>query len=324
MSDLPKLVVINEDGPREGFQIETNAISTDAKVELITALAATGLKEIQTVSFVSPKKVPQWADADNVVARLPQIEGVHFTALYLNEKGLQRALASGKIHIEGGISLCASPAFLARNQDATPEKQRQQRRDMVRLLQAKEIPVTNGSVSAAFGCNFQGDIELVDLMQTVDDVFGIAGEFGVKLETLGFSDTMAWATPQKIKRAVGAVRDRYPHVAISLHLHDTRGLALANAYAGLEMGVASFDGSIGGLGGCPFAAHKGAAGNLCTEDFAFMCAEMGIDTGLDLEALIEVSHLAERIVGHTLPGSVRQGGSLDALRRRQQQSAAAA
>ena len=315
MTDMPTFVTINEDGPREGFQIEKAVISTASKIELISALAETGLKEIQTVSFVSPKKVPQWIDAEEVVAGLPVVEGVKFTGLYLNEQGLRRALATKKLHIEGGISLCASAAFLARNQNATPEKQREHRRDMVRLLQSENIPVTNGSVSAAFGCNFQGEIDLPTLMQTIADVFSIAAEFDLKLGTLNLSDTMAWGNPVSIKRSLSAIRDRYPDITVSLHLHDTRGLALANAYAGLEMGVTIFDGSIGGLGGCPFASHKGASGNLCTEDFAFMCVEMGIETGLDLDRLIEVSELAERIVGHTLPGSVRQGGLLTTMRR---------
>jgi hydroxymethylglutaryl-CoA lyase len=125
---------------------------------------------------------------------------------------------------------------------------------------------------------------------------------------------MAWATPLAIKRVVGAIREKYPDLAIVLHLHDTRGLGIANAYAGLEMGVDRFDSSIAGLGGCPFAGHSGAAGNVCTEDLVLMCEEMGIETGTDLEALIECARLAEDVVGHPLPGSVMRGGSLARLR----------
>jgi hydroxymethylglutaryl-CoA lyase len=125
---------------------------------------------------------------------------------------------------------------------------------------------------------------------------------------------MAWATPERIKRTVGAVRARWPELRINLHLHDTRGLGVANAYAGLEMGVDSFDASVAGLGGCPFAGHKGAAGNVSTEDLVFLCDEMGIRTGIDLERLIEAARLAEDIVGHPLPGSVMRGGSLKRLR----------
>ena len=127
---------------------------------------------------------------------------------------------------------------------------------------------------------------------------------------------MAWATPGSIKRVVGAVRNRYPDLEISLHLHDTRGMGVANAYAGMEMGVTIFDAAVAGLGGCPFAAHAAAAGNVCTEDLVFMCQEMGIETGVDLEKLIESALLAEEIVGHPLPGSVMKGGSLAKLRRK--------
>ena len=127
---------------------------------------------------------------------------------------------------------------------------------------------------------------------------------------------MAWATPQSLKRVLGAVRERYPDVEFALHLHDTRGMGIANAYAGLEMGVTRYDASVAGLGGCPFAGHHGAAGNVCTEDIVFMCQEMGIETGVDLDALIDCARLAEDIVGHPLPGSVMRGGSLARLRAR--------
>src|SRR5690606_6540964 len=133
------------------------------------------------------------------------------------------------------------------------------------------------------------------------------------IKTISLADTMGWATPQSVRRLVGAVREKYPDFELSLHLHDTRGMGIANAYAGLEMGVSRFDAAVASLGGCPFAAHKGAAGNVCTEDLVFMCEEMGISTGVDLEALIESARLAEDIVGHELPGAVMKGGSLKAL-----------
>jgi hydroxymethylglutaryl-CoA lyase len=169
---------------------------------------------------------------------------------------------------------------------------------------------------AAFGCNFEGEVpvkRVVDLMQQILD---IAAEHDVKLQRVGLADTMAWATPLSIKRVVGAVQDEFPDVEISLHLHDTRGMGIANAYAGLEMGVRYYDSSVAGLGGCPFAGHSGAAGNVCTEDFVFMCDEIGIETGVDLETLIECARLAEDIVGHRLPGSVMRGGSLRSLREK--------
>lgn len=315
--NYPRTVRINEDGPREGFQIESTAIPTSAKIELINALSETGLREIQIASFVSPQRVPSMADAEAVVAGVEMNPGVRYTGLYMNERGLERALATGRLSIGGGgFGVCASPAFLARNENATPEQRKQRKREMFEMTARHGLkPANSGSISAAFGCNFQGEVTIPMLLDAAAEVHQFASEYGCTIETLGLSDTMAWATPDKIHRAVGALRDRYPEMDITLHLHDTRGMAIANAYAGLQMGVSEFDTSIGGLGGCPFAAHKGAAGNLCTEDFAYMCEEMGIETGLDLDRLIDAANLAERIVGHPLPGAVRLGGSLAHLRR---------
>jgi hydroxymethylglutaryl-CoA lyase len=169
-------------------------------------------------------------------------------------------------------------------------------------------------VQAAFGCNFKGEVPVEDVLTIVHRIMSIAAEHEIQLKNLVLADTMAWATPRRIRSDVGAVRERYPDIEITLHLHDTRGMGIANAYAGLEMGVRSFDSSVAGLGGCPFAAHKGAAGNVCTEDLVFMCEEMGIDTGVDLDRLIDAANLAEKIVGHPLPGAVKQGGSLQRLR----------
>ena len=155
----------------------------------------------------------------------------------------------------------------------------------------------------------------------IQQMLDIGTEHSLNLKMVSLADTMAWATPLSIKRVVGAVRERFPDLLISLHLHDTRGMGIANAYAGLEMGVAIFDAAVAGLGGCPFAAHKGAAGNVCTEDLVFMCEEMGIDTGVDLDRLIESALLAEDIVGHPLPGCVMRGGTLNRLRERAREAA---
>jgi len=182
------------------------------------------------------------------------------------------------------------------------------------MYKAHGVNVRRGAVMAAFGCNFAGDIPVETVLATIAQAKDIAGAHGFRLEEIMLADTMAWATPLSIKRTLGAIRDKYPDMRLNLHLHDTRGLGLANAAAGLEMGVDMFDACVGGLGGCPFAGHKGAAGNVCTEDLAFMCEEMGIDTGLDLDKLIACAKLAEDIVGRPLPGSVMRGGGLKRLR----------
>jgi hydroxymethylglutaryl-CoA lyase len=316
MPNLPKRVSIKEEGPREGFQIEKNLIPTARKIEFINALSQTGLKTIQIVSFVSPKLVPNMADAEEVVAGMTQVPGVTYTGLYLNDKGMERALATKRLTVKGSIYLCASESFLKRNQNRTFAQHSAAQHESIALYKRHGIPIDTGGISAAFGCNFEGDVPVERVLAQAAEIFDMAAQHDIKLKNFALMDTMAWGTPDRIKRALGALQDRYPDLNYNLHLHDTRGMAIANAYAGLEMGVADFDACVAGLGGCPFAGHKGAAGNVCTEDLAFMCAEMGIDTGLDIEKLIACADLAEEIVGHPLPGSLKIGGSLARLRER--------
>lgn len=316
MSDLPKSVQINEEGPREGFQIEPGPIATDRKIALIDALGGTGLKHIQVASFVNPKRVPGWADADAVVEGFRPEPGVDYTALWLNEKGIERALVHrGKLHLAGSISLVASEPFIMKNQQRSFAENDRMQRNQIAIFKRNGIAVDKISVMAAFGCNYAGAITPQQVLDIVQTGFAIAEDEALSITELSLADTMAWATPAGIKRLVGAVRERWPDLQVNLHLHDTRGLGLANAYAGLEMGVDSFDSAVAGLGGCPFAGHKGAAGNVCTEDLVFMCEEMGIATGVDLDALIEAARLAEDVVGHPLPGSVMRGGTLERMRR---------
>lgn len=316
MSDLPKRVFIKEEGPREGFQIETKPIPARDKIRLVDALSQTGLDYIQVTSFVNPAKVPGMADAEAVVAGFTPREGVRYAGLWLNQQGLLRAIATGKLALEGKLTLYASNAFLKRNQNRTPEQQLAAQPDLIRMYQSHAIPVRTGFVTAAFGCNFEGDVAPERVVELIAQMRSIARDAGEDLSLIGLGDTMAWANPQSIRRVVGMVQDANPDVELSLHLHDTRGLGLANAYAGLSMGVRHFDAAVAGLGGCPFAAHAGAAGNICTEDFVLMCEEMGIETGVDLESLAECARLAESIIGRPLPGKVKTGGSLRAMRSR--------
>jgi len=316
MSDRPKKVFIVEEGPREGFQFERGPISTEDKIRLIDALATTGLRQIQTVSFVPAKNVPGMADADQVVAGFKREAGVEYTALWLNETGLRRAVATEKLDLHGHISLCLSGEFLRRNQNRSIAENYEKQREMLRSYKDMGIRVRMGALMAAFGCNFAGDIDPKSVVEMVGDLLRLAREADVTLDYVTLADTMAWATPLSIRRVVGAVRERYPDLELSLHLHDTRGMAVANAWAGLELGISRFDAAVAGLGGCPFAEHQGAAGNICTEDLVFLCEESGIETGVDLEKLINVALLAEEIVGHALPGSIKSGGSLSPYRAR--------
>ena len=314
MSFFPKSVTIVEEGPREGFQIEKQGIPTAEKIALIDALSATGLRTIQIVSFVNPKRVPGMADAEQVVEGITPRDGVDFTAIWFNETGLQRALSSSRLTVIGKIRAYASAAFLKQNLNRTPEEHLAHTRQEIAHNREAGLRTTVVSVGAAFGCNFEGNITPQTALAILEDTMRIAAEAGETIEEITLADTMAWATPDKVKHLVGAVQDRYGNVSIGLHLHDTRGMGIANALAGLQMGVSHYDAAVGGLGGCPFAAHKGAAGNVCTEDLVFLCEEMGISTGVDLDALIACAELAERIVGHPLPGSIKQGGSLTRLR----------
>ena len=315
MSDLPAAVHITEEGPREGFQIEKGPIATANKIALIDALSQTGIDRIQIVSFVNPKNVPGMADAEDVVRGITPRPGVAYTALWLNEKGFQRALKfSDRLTNTGTIQLSASEKFSIRNQNRTAARQLAGQHAIVDMYKASGVPVERGSIMAAFGCNFEGDIPMSRLLTLTEQILEVAREHGVTLRYLTLADTMAWATPLAVKHAVGALRERWPELDVALHLHDTRGMAIANAYAGLEMGVTRFDSSVAGLGGCPFAGHQGAAGNICTEDLVFMCDELGIRTGIDLDALIECAKIAETIVGHPLPGSVMKGGTLTRFR----------
>jgi hydroxymethylglutaryl-CoA lyase len=315
VSDLPRRIVIQEEGPREGFQIAKNPIPTGDKVSLIAALATTGLEQIQICSFVSPKLVPGWADAEQVVEQVTAPEGVAFTALWFSESGLRRALAfRDRLRLYGSISLAASEAFSRKNLNRDREGNLAAMRKVTAAHQAARVPVTRIGVQAAFGCNFQGDIAPTTVMQTIADGQAIADEADETITDITLADTMGWATPQRVAAVVGPVRERWPDARLTLHLHDTRGLGIANAYSGLRLGVERFDATVGGLGGCPFAAQPGAPGNIASEELALLAEEMGVETGVDIDALIEVGHLAERIVGHPLPSAALRGGSLASFR----------
>ncbi|MGX1322051.1 isopropylmalate/homocitrate/citramalate synthase [Bradyrhizobium sp. USDA 377] len=315
--DLPNRIVITEEGPREGFQIEPGPIATADKIALIDALSATGLSRIQVASFVNPKHVPGWADAEQVVAGFSPRADVAYTALWLNDSGLQRASAfKGKLTLAGFISLSASEPFALRNLNRDRAGQVEAMRNYVRAHRQADVPIAKIIVMAAFGCNFGGDVSAAKVVETVSDGLTIAREAGIEVREVSLADSMGWATPRRVAAAVGAVRDRWADLRIALHLHDTRGQGIACAYEGLRLGVTAFDAAVAGLGGCPFAGQPGAPGNIATEELALLCEEMGIATGLDIEALIEAGRLAERIVGHRLPSAALRSGTLAAMRRR--------
>ncbi|KQX29406.1 hydroxymethylglutaryl-CoA lyase [Variovorax sp. Root434] len=313
MSDLPRRVHLHEEGPREGFQIEAGPIASADKVRLIEALAETGLEEVQCVSFVNPERVPGMADAELVARSIRKRDGVRYSGLWLNLRGMQRAMRT-QLDIEGTIGTSASEAFSVRNNGKGLAALREAQRETLAFCVDHDIAVTRGIVTTAFGCNLEGAIAPATVVERVAQMLDTMAEFGLRLPILRLADTVGWAQPNAIAAVVGAVRERWPELRLGLHLHDTRGTAMANALMGLQMGIDTFDSACAGLGGCPFAGHTGAAGNICTEDLAFMCEEMGIETGVDLDALIGCAQLAEEIVGHPLPGKLMRAGTLGRFR----------
>ncbi len=322
VSDLPTRIAITDEGPREGFQIEKECIPSADKVRLIDALSETGLKAIQVCSFVSPRLVPGWADADDVAANFKPTSDINYSALWFNQRGIDRALAQReRLTLTGTIHVVASEAFCVKNLGRGRDENLQQMRSQTKAHLDADITVGKISVMAAFGCNFQGRVDTSEVLAAIRDGHAIASEANFSDAAIGFrgncsiteialADTMGWANPALITRTVASVRSQWPDTAIRLHLHDTRGLGIANAYAGMCQGVDRFDTTVGGLGGCPFAAHPGAPGNIATEELVLLAEEMGIATGVDLDALLAAGHLAEKVVGRQLPSALLRAGAL--------------
>ena len=314
MSDLPKRIDIHEEGPREGFQIEVGPIGTYDKIRFCEALADTGLKDVQCVSFVDARRVPGMADAVEVANGIRKRPDVHYTGIALNLRGYQRAVQT-PLYITGGLQMSTSNTFSIHNTNKDNEETLAEQRRQLNFFRESDISVESAIVMTAFGCNFEGAIAPETVRDCVGRLLDLADEYGIQLDRVRLADTVGWASPAGVQRVVGVVREKWPDLKLALHLHDTRGTGIANALMGMQMGIDSFDSSCAGLGGCPFAGHKGAAGNICTEDLVFMAQEMGIETGIDLDALIECARMAETIVGHPLPGKVMHGGSLSKFRR---------
>jgi hydroxymethylglutaryl-CoA lyase len=318
---LPKRITLHELGPREGMQIEKNPVPTAEKIRLVDMLSECHFPEIEVTSFVSPKWVPQMADAEEVVAGFKRHPGTEYTCVYLNTQGLQRAVMTQKLDVHGSLSITASEAFSRKNTNRSIEETLLETEKRIEGFERFNVRAKEVSVMAAFGCNYQGDIDPDHVVGLVQRLMQMAADHGLSIELIQLADTMGWATPVSIRRMVGKIRDKWPDQRINLHLHDTRGLGLANALAAMELGVDDFDSAVAGLGGCPYAGFKDAPGNIATEDLVHLCQEIGVETGVDLERLLEVAREAETIVGHPLPGKVMRGGHLDSYRRAAAQAA---
>ncbi|SEG67563.1 hydroxymethylglutaryl-CoA lyase [Bryocella elongata] len=292
-------VIVSEVGPRDGLQSLHRTMPTEAKVRWIEALAAAGLREIEVGSFVSPKLLPQMADATEVVAAATKIAGLKVLALAPNLKGAERALASG-VHVIS-MPVSASRAHSMSNVRMTPEDAVEQVRQ-VRLLIDAHVRATSLEVgiSTAFGCSIQGDVDEDYVMQLAV----MLAEAGV--DSIGLSDSVGYANPTQVRRMFTRLRAEIGDKAGAGHFHNTRGQGLANVVAALEVGVTTFDASQGGLGGCPYA--PGATGNIVTEDLVFLLESMGLRTGIDLEKLFA----ARAILHEALPGEPIYGHTPEA------------
>jgi hydroxymethylglutaryl-CoA lyase len=303
LDHLPDRVSVYEVSPRDGLQNERVTVPPQDKLRLIDALVAAGLKRIEITSFVSPKWIPQLADADDIgrlaVSSLPAGDrgGVTFSALCPNPRGLARARAAGVPEI--AVFLSASETHNLKNVNKTIDRTFGTFEDTI--APARELGMrVRAYVSTVWGCPYEGAIDPERAIAIARRLLAM-GCYQVSL-----GDTIGVATPNQTAALVKRMLDHARPEQIALHMHDTRGTALANVLVGLELGIRDFDASVGGLGGCPYA--PGAAGNCATEDLVYMLSGMGIETGVDLERLVEAGRVAESIVGHRLPGKVHQAG----------------
>jgi len=295
---LPKRVRIVDVGPRDGLQNEKAIVPADVKVALIERLADAGVANVESTSFVSPKWVPQMADAAEVMARIRRKPGVVYSVLVPNMKGFEGALAAkaGEVVVFGA----ASEAFSRRNINCSIAESIERFRPVVSAAHEAGMRV-RGAISCALGCPYQGEVK----PGAVGYVAGLMRDIGV--EHVGVADTIGVGTPAAVQRAMEAALAVYPVEEISGHFHDTYGQALANVYACLELGIASFDTSVAGLGGCPYA--KGATGNVATEDVVYMLHGLGIETGIDLAKLRDTGRFISAHLGR--PTGSRAGRALD-------------
>jgi hydroxymethylglutaryl-CoA lyase len=297
---LPARVTICEVGTRDGFQIEPAFIPTDEKIEVVDLLSAAGVPRIEVTSFVSPKAIPQLRDAEQVMARIRRRPGTRYAALVPNDKGASRAVDAGVNAIHTVVS--ASESHNLANVNMTVAESLVKLRGVMEIAARARVPVQAG-ISTSFGCPFEGDVPLPRLSWVVRELV----DMGVR--AIGVADTTGMANPRQVTRTLEHLMPRFPGVEWTVHTHDTRAMAIANILAAMELGVTNFDSSIGGLGGCPFA--PGASGNVCSEDLVHCLHAMGVETGIDLDALVAVSRRVQDIVGRALPGQVVKAGKSD-------------
>jgi hydroxymethylglutaryl-CoA lyase len=301
MSDRVEIVEV---GPRDGLQSQPKLLDTATKLEFIRRLADAGIRRIEVVSFVSPRRVPQMADAEAVVAGLPRRDGVAYTGLVLNARGVERAVAAAIDEINCVVA--ATDTFGQRNQGQTTQQSMDAAREIAAAGAAARIPVSV-TVSVAFGCPYEGEVP----PSRVVELTGRLAALGFR--EIALADTIGAAVPSDVARLVRAVSGVTDGAPPRCHFHNTRNTAVANAYAALQEGVRTLDASCGGVGGCPFA--PAATGNVATEDLLYMIQRMGFETGIDLGRVIETAHWLEGPLGAAMPAMVSRAGVFPAGHR---------
>jgi hydroxymethylglutaryl-CoA lyase len=297
---LPQKVLITDVVARDGFQNEDHIIPTQDKIRVIEGLVQAGVTSIEVTSFVHPRVVPQLADASEVIAQLPRHSGITYSALVPNRKGAQRALAAGVTELHLVVS--ASESHNRANLNRSTQETLTQLAEVISYVQ-QENPqaVIVTCISTIFHCPFEGRTPLARALWVIEALV----KMGIR--NINLADTDGAANPLQIWQTISTVKERFPEVTWSLHLHNTRDMALANALAGLQAGITLFDTSLGGIGGCPFA--PGATGNVSTEDLVHMLHEMGIATGINLDILLSKGEMLQTIVGHELASQVFRAGT---------------
>lgn len=294
MTDHVEIVDVS---PRDGLQSQPQILDTSVKVQLIRRLAAAGVRRIEVASFVNPKRVPQMADAEAVIEQLPKIDGVSYIGLVLNRRGFERAIASGIDEINCGVS--ASDSFSERNQGMDTQAMMKIITEITRDASEEKLPCSV-TLSNAFGCPFEGEIPVTTVVKLVKQLL----DMGVK--EIALADTIGAAGPSDVERVLNEVMKTGNGISWRCHFHDTRNMAVANTWAALRAGVASFDASCGGIGGCPFA--PAATGNVATEDLLYLFQRMNINTGIDIHKVIETAKWLEGPLQTSMPGMLTRAG----------------
>ena len=292
-----KEVKITEVGPRDGFQSEKTVLKTEDKIDIINNLIEAGFPRIEVSSFVSPKAIPQLADAEIILNKVNRSSKTTLAALVPNARGALRAVEAKLDEIV--VFLSASESHNKKNVNRSVKESLLGFKEIVDIAGKNNIPI-QGDIATAFGCPFEGNISSKKLAD-ISKEYKLMGFKGV---TLG--DTTGMATPPVVIDAINAIRNNVPDFNITLHFHNTRGVGLANVMSGLNLGITDYESCFGGMGGCPFAPN--ATGNVCSEDLIYLLHEMGIETGIDLDKIISIAKKVENLVGHKLPGQVMRAG----------------